>query len=130
ADYEIPYERHKKAKEERLKYGMEEDRNAIDEYSEMYHILHAKKKPEYITEEQWQLAKRKARDYIKEIKYNDVEFRFKIEYNPLRIFEDKISNISEFCECTASGLRQGICCDICKLIKNFSNSSILLCAVS
>jgi len=117
AYYEIPYEMRKKDQEELSERRKNMDLNTISEHSRMYNILHIKKKPEDMTEEQWQKERRKARDYMRECNDSMEERRFAFNNTPIRAFESKLWGVRSYCECTAEGLRQGVCCDICKLVQ-------------
>jgi hypothetical protein len=68
--------------------------------------------------EEWEKRKREAEDFIRERKEVGIIDRdIVLEHAPISHFVDKLSIVGNSCNCTAQALRQGIPCEICKLIQ-------------
>jgi len=108
--YEMTFEEYWKALKERSKI-----RNEIA-HELMYgrKILH--KQPIGMTKKQWIEAKRKLRRQQKE---DNAKLRADeaIERTtPIRLFDKKLTEMYHACDCDADEMRQGIFCDICKIV--------------
>jgi len=114
APYEISYEQDQKWQQETFEIKQKERHEFLNNID----IAYADSKPDDITKEEWEKQQRKAKDFVREHRNQTLEdIDVKVRHAPINYLEHKLRLVNEFCQCTAAGLRQGIVCDICRLIK-------------
>lgn len=118
--YEMTFEEYWKARKERSKI-----RNEIM-HDEMYghKILH--KQPIGMTNKQWTEAKRTLRRQEKEDNAKRRADKAILNKTPARLFDKKIYDMWLACDCDADEMRQGIFCDICKIVLKIDDYTMTL----
>lgn len=83
------------------------------------------KKPEGMTDKEWKNEKKKRRRLnAHNVKQEEVDRRLVHKNSPYWLFWDTLKKID--CRCTGEGMRNGMICDTCKLLKKCHNDLIRL----
>jgi hypothetical protein len=118
--YEMTFEEYWKALKECDRIRNEEM------HHEMYgdKILH--KQPIGMTSKQWTEAKRKLRRQQKEDNAKRRADQAIERTTPIRLFDKKLTDMYHACYCDADEMRQGIFCDICKIVLKIDEHAMTL----
>jgi hypothetical protein len=87
-------------------------------------ILH--KQPKGMANKEWTEAKRRYRRQQKEDNAKRRADNAIKETTPIRLFDKKVSDMGYACDCTADEMRQGIFCDICKIVLKIDEYTMTL----
>lgn len=118
--YEMTFEEYWKARKECSKI-----RNEITHEQFYGHkILH--KQPKGMTKKQWSEAKRRLRRQLKEDNAKRRADESILNNTPARLFDKKIDDMWLACDCDPDEMRQGIFCDICKIVLKIDEYTMTL----
>jgi hypothetical protein len=98
-----------------------EEKQEDNQWSETAKILYFQKKPEGMTDKEWQAERREARKLRRELmKERDADMRL-WQHNATGVLGHRVDRLRFMCNCTGKDIRNGRICKVCKLTKKVDN---------